>query len=100
LPAIRGRPTSATSPCPEISTWFFDIANNPNTDEDSSAVYNASLGWESDDGQFEVVGWVRNLTDEEYRTYAIPVTSLGFTQNMYGKPRWYGVTFTMKLNGK
>jgi iron complex outermembrane receptor protein len=83
-----------------VGDQFFDIANNPITDEDSYAVYNASLGWASDDGQFELVGWVRNLSDEEYRTYAIPVTSLGFTQNMYGKPRWYGVTFTLKLNGK
>jgi iron complex outermembrane receptor protein len=79
---------------------FFDIANNPISSEDSYAVYNASLGYETNDSRYQVVAWVRNLTDEEYRTYAIPVTSLGFTQNMYGKPRWYGVTVSMNWGGK
>ena len=32
------------------------------------------------------------VTNREYRMYAIPVTGLGFTQQMYGSPRWYGVT--------
>jgi iron complex outermembrane receptor protein len=78
---------------------YFDIANNPITDEDSYALYNASVGWAADDGRYQLVAWIKNLSDEEYRTYAIPVTSLGFTQNMYGKPRWYGVTFTMNWGG-
>ena len=83
-----------------VDDQFFDIANNPITHEDDYAVFNASLGFATSDGRYEIEGWVKNLTDEEYRTYAIPVTSLGFTQNMYGKPRWYGVTFTMNWSGK
>ena len=45
------------------------------------------------DGRYTIVAWVKNFTDKAYRTYAIPVTSLGFTQNMIGQPRWFGVTF-------
>jgi iron complex outermembrane recepter protein len=76
-----------------VGDQFFDINNNPTTAEDSYLVANASVGYEMADGRYSVVAWAKNFTDEEYRTYAIPVTSLGFTQNMIGQPRWYGVTF-------
>ena len=76
-----------------VGDQFFDINNNPITAEDSYSVANASVGYERADGRYSIVAWVKNFTDEEYRTYAIPVTSLGFTQNMIGQPRWYGVTF-------
>jgi iron complex outermembrane receptor protein len=83
-----------------VDDQFFDIANNPITHEDDYAVFNASLGFATGDGRYEIEGWVKNLTDEEYRTYAIPVTTLGFTQNMYGEPRWYGVTFSVNWGGE
>jgi iron complex outermembrane receptor protein len=76
-----------------VGDQFFDINNNPITAEDSYLVANASVGYEMADDRYSIVAWVKNFTDEEYRTYAIPVTSLGFTQNMIGQPRWYGVTF-------
>ena len=76
-----------------VGDQFFDINNNPITAEDSYLVANASVGYEMGDGRYSIVAWAKNFTDEEYRTYAIPVTSLGFTQNMIGQPRWYGVTF-------
>jgi iron complex outermembrane receptor protein len=79
---------------------FFDIANNPITHEDAYAVYNASVGYATTDGRYEVTAWIKNIADEEYRTYAIPVTSLGFAQNMYGKPRWYGVTLSARFGGQ
>lgn len=76
-----------------VGDQFFDINNNPITAEGSYLVANASVGYEMADGRYSIVAWAKNFTDEEYRTYAIPVTSLGFTQNMIGQPRWYGVTF-------
>jgi iron complex outermembrane receptor protein len=79
---------------------FFDIANNPITHEDAYAVYNASVGYATTDERYEVTAWIKNIADEEYRTYAIPVTSLGFSQNMYGKPRWYGVTLSARFGGR
>ena len=81
-----------------VGDQFFDIANNPIGEEDSYLVANASIGFKSENGRYEVTGWVKNFTDEEYRTYAIPVTSLGFTQNMIGRPRWYGVTLRINWN--
>ena len=81
-----------------VGKQYFDIANNPIAHEDSYIVANASIGWESKDGRYELIGWVNNLTDEDYRTYVIPVTSLGFTQNMIAPPRWYGVTLRINWN--
>jgi iron complex outermembrane receptor protein len=78
-----------------VRAQYFDINNNPSTAEDSYLVPNASVSYEMADGRYTIIGWVKNFTDEEYRTYAIPVTSLGFTQNMIGLPRWFGVTFRM-----
>jgi iron complex outermembrane receptor protein len=69
---------------------YFDLGNNPIATENGSAVTNASIGLSSE--RWRATAWVKNLTNREYRMYAIPVTSLGFTQQMYGPPRWYGVT--------
>ena len=38
---------------------FFDIANNPITHEDDYAVFNASLGFATSDGRYEIEGWVK-----------------------------------------
>lgn len=76
-----------------VGDQFFDINNNPATHESSYFVPNASLEYEMADSRYSITAWVKNFTDEEYRTYAIPVTSLGFTQNMIGQPRWWGLTF-------
>jgi iron complex outermembrane receptor protein len=91
-PVASGR-LSVQSDFRLVGDQFFDINNNPTTHEDSYFVAGASVGYEMADGRYTIVAWVKNLTDEEYRTYAIPVTSLGFTQNMIGQPRWWGVTF-------
>lgn len=38
----------------------------------------------------------RAITRRQYRQYAVPIAGLGFTQQMYGPPRWYGVTLGYK----
>ena len=58
---------------------------------------NATVTWRilsSAAGSMEVAGWVRNLTDEEYRSQSFDVTEqgLGFVLDAYGAPRTYGIT--------
>ncbi|MBZ0172715.1 MAG: TonB-dependent receptor, partial [Phycisphaerales bacterium] len=77
-----------------VGEQFFDIANNPIATESSYVVGNARLAYTSGDQRWQAALWVKNLADTEYRSYVIPVTSLGFTQNMYGRPRWFGVTMS------
>ena len=47
-----------------VGEQFFDIANNPIGEEGSYLVANASLGFKSKNGRYEVIGWVNNFTDE------------------------------------
>lgn len=76
---------------------FFDLNNDPIATEDGHTVTNASLSFTDPGTHLTASVWVKNLTNREYRLYAIPVTSLGFTQQMFGAPRWYGATISWKF---
>jgi iron complex outermembrane receptor protein len=71
---------------------YFDLDNDPIATEKGHAVTNASISFTDPGTHLTASLWVKNLTDRRYRLYAIPVTSLGFEQQMYGPPRWYGVS--------
>jgi iron complex outermembrane receptor protein len=73
---------------------YFDLGNSPVATENGRAVTNASIGLQG--ARWSGSLWARNLTNREYRMYAIPIASLGFSQQMYGSPRWYGVTVGYK----
>ncbi len=74
---------------------YFDIDNNPVSKEDGHVVSNAHIAYASGDDDWQVKLSVKNLTDEEYRVYAVPTPAFcGCGQNMYGKPRWVSATFT------
>lgn len=80
-----------------VGAHFLDINNHPIGKEDAYQVGNIRVGYRAAGNRFELAAWVKNVWDEEYRTYAVPVTSLGFTQNMIGRPQWFGVTFRYNL---
>jgi iron complex outermembrane receptor protein len=71
---------------------YFDLNNDPIATENGHAVTNASISFKDPATHLTATLWAKNVTDRRYRLYAIPVTSLGFEQQMYGPPRWYGVT--------
>ncbi|MGC3980866.1 MAG: TonB-dependent receptor [Steroidobacteraceae bacterium] len=90
-----------------FESWSY--INNPAGDtyldglvkQDAYHRENASLGYESSDGQFSVTAFVRNISDEVVKGTIGPVS--GFTatstvvQNLQydpGEPRTYGVTFS------
>lgn len=79
-----------------VGDQYFDIANNPITKEDTYVVGNGRLSWTDASDAWQVALWVKNIGDTGYRTYAIPVTSLGFTQQMIGTPRWIGGTVSYR----
>ncbi|MFO1464849.1 MAG: TonB-dependent receptor [Steroidobacteraceae bacterium] len=76
---------------------FFDLNNNPIATEGGQAVTNASLSFSDPATHLSASIWVKNLADRRYRLYAIPVTGLGFTQQMYGAPRWYGASLSYRF---
>ncbi|MDP6137032.1 MAG: TonB-dependent receptor, partial [Arenicellales bacterium] len=73
---------------------YFDIVNQPVARQSSYSVWNAQVSYQINHN-FEVSGWVRNLTDEEYKVYTFDFSDFfGFNQQFYGPPRWYGVSLS------
>lgn len=72
---------------------FFDILNTTIATEKAHTVANARASYTTASERSVFSIWVKNLGDEEYRTYAIPVPGLGFSQSMVGRPRWFGVSY-------
>lgn len=66
-----------------------DLFLPPETEQDSYHLINARLGFESPEN-WRVTGWVRNLTDKEYRVSAL-LNDAGLRM-VPGIPRTYGVT--------
>lgn len=75
-------------------TWsddqYFDTFNSPSHFEDSYAIVNTRLSWFSDDEKWRVSVFADNVTDTEYRTFSFDLAFLGFSTDVYGKPRWVG----------
>jgi iron complex outermembrane receptor protein len=45
----------------------------------------------------QIAGYIRNLTNEEYKLWGIDFGSLGFAGNTWGTPRTYGLELTAKF---
>ena len=76
---------------------FFDINNHPDSKESSYILGNARLAYTSANGDYEISLAVKNLADQDYRVYNIPLAQFGgFSQNMIGRPRW--VSGTIRYN--
>ena len=64
---------------------------------DERTLVDARLSLESikvGDGVMSVALWGRNLTDDDYPTFAINFGGLGLTTEEYGPPRTYGLDIT------
>lgn len=56
-------------------------------------LHNLRIGWRSIDGQIELAGWVRNLDDKVYKTFAFDASQFqNFTVHYTGDPRTYGLS--------
>jgi iron complex outermembrane receptor protein len=66
----------------------FDISSNPIETRNPFAVFNASAGWASPGGHYQVELWVRNLTDKQY---FISQSAGSLPEGVPGAPRTFGV---------
>jgi iron complex outermembrane recepter protein len=80
------------------SKVFFDTANNPLLSQDAYWLWNARIAYRSPDNKWELAGFVRNIGNEEYFTYAVDLSDFGFNQFMRGMPRVLGVEVSFALN--
>ncbi len=70
-----------------------EFGQSPELDIDSYTLVDLRGGIESSDGRWRLSGWIRNVTDEYYWTFASKTndTFIRYT----GLPRTFGVTLTM-----
>ena len=81
----------------QAETWF-DIQNSITAREDGYQVVDLRLQWESANRGYQLASFVENLLEEEYLVYTSDfTTSFGLNQLGYGKPRWVGVSATIRF---
>ncbi|MBE9540560.1 MAG: TonB-dependent receptor [Proteobacteria bacterium] len=71
---------------------FYDPDNNDITTIPSYEIWNAHVAWLSAGGHWNVTGWVKNISDEEYRTHIYSQRSAQIAFATFGAPQLYGVT--------
>lgn len=80
------------------SELFFEQPNNPLIREDGYALVNVRGGVSFEDGRYEIVGFARNLFDEEYLIDAGNTGgAFGIPTFIPGEPLFYGVQVAAKF---
>lgn len=79
---------------------FFDAPNTETTGQESYWITNARLTLDAADDSYSVALWAKNIADEEYFVYGLPLEGfgLGFNYMMRGQPRTFGAEFTYRFN--
>ena len=72
------------------SHQFFDVANSPFLTQRAYWLENARIGYTFDDNQWEVAGFVRNISGQKYFLDVFDLSFVGFYQGIMGQPRTYG----------
>ncbi len=72
------------------SHQLFDIANSPYLSQRAYWLENARIAYSFDDDQWEVAGFVRNLSGQKYYLDIFDLSSVGFFQGIMGEPRTFG----------
>ncbi|MFM7377041.1 MAG: TonB-dependent receptor [Erythrobacter sp.] len=80
------------------SQIFFEVPNNPLISQDAVTLVNARVGVSFADNKYEIAGFIRNATDEDYLLDA-GNTGGAFTIPTFipAEPRFYGVEVTAKF---
>jgi iron complex outermembrane receptor protein len=69
----------------------FNLATSAPVLEDSYGIVNAKIGYATNDEAWTGSIFVKNITDEEYRSFAIDATAFfGSHENILGNERWVG----------
>jgi iron complex outermembrane receptor protein len=62
------------------------------------SLQDARLAYVSPKGNWEIAGWVQNISDKRYMHHAWPAAPFGYVHTP-APPRTYGVTFSMNFGG-
>ncbi len=76
---------------------YFSSENIEAVSQDDYGIVNARLSYLSEDDQWSVSLWGRNLADEEYRDWVSDLSDFGLYADSWGAPRSAGVEFIYNL---
>jgi iron complex outermembrane recepter protein len=71
---------------------FLEGTNSEVSFEPAYSVWNAAVGYRTNDDKLRVAVFVKNFTDEAYRIYDLDLGLLGFIEQAYAPPRQVGAT--------
>lgn len=75
------------------SSAFHNINNFETHKMDAYVVGNARVTWYSDSGDWELGGFVNNLSDSRYQTIGFELSAVsGSNEETIGRPRWWGIS--------
>jgi iron complex outermembrane recepter protein len=72
------------------ASQYLENINGPDDYQPSYAVVNLRLGYAAD-SHWEVAAYAKNVANKYYRVYSLDLSSLGYTESVYGLPRQVGV---------
>ncbi|TDJ35890.1 MAG: TonB-dependent receptor [Gammaproteobacteria bacterium] len=92
MPTGSGFTTSFMADFSSVGSHFLEPNNREALAESGYFLLNARINFRPQDGPWYVAAWVRNLTDEDYRSAAQDLfLSLGFSEIVLGQPRTWGI---------
>ncbi len=97
-PALGGE-LSAQVDGSYTDSFFHNLRNFDSEKYDDYTLANLRFGYGPVGGNWELAAFVKNVTDERYRTIGFDLATLcGCNEDAYGPPRWAGVTFKIKFD--
>ncbi len=84
------------------SEHFFALTAFPNQTEDGYTLANVSATYTAESEAWSVSAFINNVTDEEYLVQTFDLSTdavFGLTEQYYGRPRWWGVSFRYNWGG-
>jgi iron complex outermembrane receptor protein len=95
-PALGGELTAQVDGA-YTDSFFHNLRNFDSQKYDDYAVGNLRFGYAPESGNWELAAFVKNVTDERYRTIGFDLATLcGCNEDAYGAPRWAGLS--LKVN--
>ncbi len=79
-----------------VGDYQVGVANAEITAIDSYFLGNARISYVDADDRFEVALFAKNVFDSDIRVYAYDISNLGFAENVYLPPRWFGAQFIVR----
>lgn len=76
---------------------FLTPDNSTLLSQDGYWLLNGRISFTSSDERWEIVGWIKNIEDEEYLTEAYDFSSNGWDLLIHGMPRTYGIDLTLSF---